>query len=122
VNVTRSSRNNPTVSFDSLESFDPFDSGADSKQEEEENDLFRFIITEKGDQQVEFLANLTGNTKGTHIATLVRRMVQSVQTRGYNPTQSLLAVDIATLYNALGSFRGVQYARNQYNSTVTPLK
>jgi hypothetical protein len=25
VNVTRSSRNNPTVSFDSLESFDPFD-------------------------------------------------------------------------------------------------
>mmetsp|Transcript_33075 Transcript_33075/g.66702 ORF Transcript_33075/g.66702 Transcript_33075/m.66702 type:complete len:707 (+) Transcript_33075:204-2324(+) len=92
--------------------------GADSNTDS--NDLFRFVMTEKGEQQVEFLAKLTGNTKGTHIATLVRRMSQSVQpTKGYNPTTSLLAVDISTLYNALGSFRGVQYARDQYNSTVS---
>lgn len=86
----------------------------------DDNDLFRFKITEKGASVVEFTAKLTGNTKGTQIATLTRRLSQSVQTtRGHSPASpdSLLSVEMTTLYNALGSFRGVQYARNQYNST-----
>ena len=83
-----------------------------------ETDLFRPVTSKTGERQVEFVADLTSNNKGTHIATLVRRMVQSVQKRGYNPQSgSLLTVDANDLYNALGLFRGVQYARDQYNST-----
>ena len=94
----------------------PVIEGADSTTNNK-NGLFRYVITDKGDRQVEFMANLSANTKGTHIATLVRRMVQSVQPRGSNPTPgSLLSVDVQTLFNALGAFRGVQYARDEYNS------
>jgi hypothetical protein len=90
----------------------------DADSSENDTELFRFKITDKGESQVQFLAN--GNSKGTDIATLVRRMVQSVQNRGYNPAEgSLLSVDMNTMYNALGIFRGVQYARDEYISTVS---
>jgi AAA+ superfamily predicted ATPase len=90
----------------------------DADLSESDTELFRFKITDTGEAQVQFMAN--GNSKGTDIATLVRRMVQSVQNRGYNPAGgSLLSVDMNALYNALGIFRGVQYARDEYISTVS---
>ena len=94
----------------------------DAALSENKTELFRFKINDNGECQVEFIANLNGNSKGTHIATLVRRMVQSVQNRGHNPaTGCLLSVDMNTMYNALGIFRGVQYAQDEYNSTVSTM-
>ena len=52
---------------------------------------------------------------------LVRKMAHTVQkTSRFNNTSSAneMIVDNQTLYNALGAFKGVQFARNEYNSTL----
>ena len=74
--------------------------------------------------QIEFNADFSKSDKSCHLAFLVRKLAQTVHKRGggalINSSTghgSVLTVDIEVLYNALGSFLGVQHARDAYNST-----
>ena len=66
------------------------------------------------------------NGRQTHIATLVKKMVQTIVKHGnaiqhrQKDGKSLLTVELNDLYNALGSIRGIKLARDMFNSTVLP--
>ena len=62
------------------------------------------------DDKVSFPAN-------SNLATLVRKMAQTVLKRASTSKDSTMVVDNRTLYNALGALKGVQTARDCYNST-----
>mmetsp|Transcript_19255 Transcript_19255/g.28223 ORF Transcript_19255/g.28223 Transcript_19255/m.28223 type:complete len:868 (-) Transcript_19255:164-2767(-) len=68
-------------------------------------------------KEVKFTLGTIG--KESHLALLVRKMVLTVKRGRYSMKEgtSVLLVDVKDLYNALGALRGVQVARDAYNST-----
>jgi hypothetical protein len=79
--------------------------------------LIPFFATQEG--AVVFPSSLAGQYMFP-LTDLVRKMVQTVQktSRVDIGVAAELVVDELTLYNALGSLKGVKFARDEYNSTV----
>lgn len=117
----------------------------DADLTESDTELFRFKISDEGEAQVQFMAYRKRQKHSTtDIATLALCMVQEVQFRVDTPAEvwrwvesvggktyasfgcdgggshfSVDTVDMNAMYNALGMFRGVQYARDEYTSTFS---
>jgi hypothetical protein len=114
----------------------------DADLTESDTELFRFKISDEGEAQVQFMAyGKNPKHSTTDIATLALCMVQEVQFRVDTPAEvwrwvesvrgkrygfgfddirfSVDTVDMNAMYNALGMFRGVQYARDEYTSTFS---
>jgi hypothetical protein len=79
--------------------------------------LIPFFATQEG--AVAFPSSLAGQHKFP-LTDLVRKMVQTVQktSRVNIGVGAEMVVDEFTLYHALGSLKGVKFARDEYNSTV----
>jgi len=100
----------------------------DTNNEKEDNTFFCFIKVSDKDC-VEFPSlQLDGKmTNESYIATLTKKMVQTVRKRTGNILSTniglnkkhCLTVEAKDIYNALGSFRGVQHSRDLYNSTIS---
>lgn len=78
--------------------------------------LIPFFATREG--AVAFPSSLAGQHMFP-LTDLVRKMVQTVQkTSRVDSVGAEMVVDEFTLYHALGSLKGVKFARDEYNSTV----
>jgi hypothetical protein len=105
-----------------------------AKSERSNNKWFTPIRQEENDQnQGEEEEEMVAfhRSRSSPLASLVRKMVLTVDKTSRNSTQKKrgkkgdnsvaeddLVVDSSTLYNALGSFKGVQIARDNYNETL----
>ncbi|KAL7547188.1 hypothetical protein ACHAWF_010506 [Thalassiosira exigua] len=72
-----------------------------------------------GDGKVSFSSSRGGEAKFP-LTDLVRKMVQTVQKTSQFDlgSRSDIVVGMSTLYHALGALKGVQFARDEYNSTI----
>lgn len=78
--------------------------------------LIPFFATREG--AVAFPSSIAGQHMFP-LTDLVRKMVQTVQkTSRVDSVGAEMVVDEFTLYHALGSLKGVKFARDEYNSTV----
>eukprot|EP00551_Chaetoceros_affinis_P006575 CAMPEP_0203666356 /NCGR_PEP_ID=MMETSP0090-20130426/3396_1 /ASSEMBLY_ACC=CAM_ASM_001088 /TAXON_ID=426623 /ORGANISM="Chaetoceros affinis, Strain CCMP159" /LENGTH=926 /DNA_ID=CAMNT_0050530207 /DNA_START=126 /DNA_END=2906 /DNA_ORIENTATION=- len=91
----------------------------------ESNSSYEFFNPIEGHGQVEFVMNSKFVEKEeSYLARLVQKMILTVNkaksTFGNNTVRggkSIVTASTKDLYNALGAFEGVQFARDRYNST-----
>jgi len=98
--------------------------GTDHTQSQDGKDhkqLFQACESAGGVVEVQFFVPKNG--KEADLIGLVRKMVLTVR-KGYRGSmeEKYLKVKAHDLYNAIGSFRGVQHARDTYNSTCDASK
>lgn len=110
-----------TDNVDFLEPLLTLTEGADKNRSDSSTSAPQYFKTLPNGDKIEFKLSNT-NKEGTHLARLVQKLVLTVNKgrvgiRNEAGRETILTASLQDLYNALGALRGVQLARDNYNST-----